>query len=134
MEFLLVAGAVQTIFGVLLFIAPLFLILLILIQRGRGGGLAGAFGGMGGQSAVGTKAGDTFTKITIVAASVWIILCMASVLMLNKSSSKFGSSESQFERTSDNSGIGAEPTDTASPDAEESPDNEPPADGDSGSE
>ena len=134
MQFLLVAGAVQTIFGVLLFIAPLFLILLILIQRGRGGGLAGAFGGMGGQSAFGTKAGDTFTKITIVAASVWIILCMASVLMLNKSSSKFGSSESQFERTSDNSGLGADPADTASPAAEESPDNEPPADGESGSE
>ena len=48
---------------------PLFLILLVLIQRGRGGGLAGAFGGMGGQSAFGTKAGDLFTRITIVVAA-----------------------------------------------------------------
>ena len=38
----------------------LFLIALVLIQRGRGGGLAGAFGGAGGQSAFGTKAGDVF--------------------------------------------------------------------------
>ena len=54
----------------------LFLILLILIQRGKGGGLAGAFGGMGGQSAFGTKAGDTFMRITIVAAAVWFLFCI----------------------------------------------------------
>ena len=54
-----------------------FLILLILIQRGKGGGLAGAFGGMGGQSAFGTKAGDTFMRVTIVAAAVWFLFCIA---------------------------------------------------------
>ena len=41
--------------------------------------MAGAFGGMGGQSAFGTKAGDTFTKITIVVAAFWILLCVATV-------------------------------------------------------
>jgi preprotein translocase subunit SecG len=50
--------------------------LLILIQRGKGGGLAGAFGGMGGQSAFGTKAGDTFMRITIVIAAFWFLLCI----------------------------------------------------------
>ncbi|MDP6059564.1 MAG: preprotein translocase subunit SecG, partial [Pirellulaceae bacterium] len=49
----------------MMFLTALFLILLVLIQRGRGGGLAGAFGGAGGQSAFGTKAGDMFTRITI---------------------------------------------------------------------
>ena len=34
-----------------LLLTCLFLIVLVLIQRGKGGGLAGAFGGMGGQSA-----------------------------------------------------------------------------------
>lgn len=53
----------------------LFLILLILVQRGRGGGLTGALGGPGGQSAFGTKAGDMFTKITSVTALIWIFLC-----------------------------------------------------------
>ncbi len=66
----------------MLFITSLFLILLILIQRGRGGGLSGAFGGAGGQSAFGAKAGDTFTKITVVASSFWIILCIAGAMML----------------------------------------------------
>ena len=54
----------------------IFIILLILIQRGKGGGLAGAFGGMGGQSAFGTKAGDTFMRVTIVAAAIWFLCCV----------------------------------------------------------
>ncbi len=65
-----------------------FLIVLVLIQRGKGGGLAGALGGMGGQSAFGTKAGDTFTKITIGVATLWIILCMVAVGTLAKTESK----------------------------------------------
>ena len=65
--------------GIVLFFTALFLIVLILIQRGKGGGLAGAFGGMGGQSAFGTKAGDLFTKITIGVATLWIVLCMVMV-------------------------------------------------------
>ena len=64
----------------------LFLIGLILLQRGRGGGLAGAFGGMGGQSAFGTKAGDVFTRITICVAAAWILLCAGSVVALHNSS------------------------------------------------
>ena len=52
------------------------LIVLILIQRGKGGGLAGAFGGAGGSSAFGSRAGDTFTKITIYTAAVWFLLIM----------------------------------------------------------
>ncbi len=72
---------------VLLFLLAVFLILLVLVQRGKGGGLAGAFGGMGGQSAFGTKAGDTFTKITVVVAALWIGLCVVSVLVLNTTSS-----------------------------------------------
>ena len=55
---------------VLMLLVAIFLILLVLVQRGRGGGLAGAFGGMGGQSAFGTKAGDLFTRITIGVAAV----------------------------------------------------------------
>ena len=55
----------------LMLLLSFFMIVLILLQRGRGGGLAGAFGGSGGQSAFGAKAGDTFTRITIVVALLW---------------------------------------------------------------
>ena len=58
----------------LLLISGCFLMLIVLVQRGRGGGLAGAFGGLGGQSAFGTKAGDVFTKVTIGVAIFWVIM------------------------------------------------------------
>jgi preprotein translocase subunit SecG len=64
------------IFGFLLSGLAIFLILLVLVQRGRGGGLAGALGGMGGSSAFGAKAGDVFTRITIIVVAIWILLCI----------------------------------------------------------
>ena len=74
----------------LMMLTALFLILLILVQRGKGGGLAGAFGGMGGQSAFGTKAGDTFTRITVGVAAFWILMCLAGKSELgNKPVNKF---------------------------------------------
>jgi preprotein translocase subunit SecG len=79
----------QYILMFLLFFLALFLIVLVLIQRGKGGGLAGAFGGMGGQSAFGTKAGDLFTKITIGVAAVWIILCVLSIKLLTGSGEQY---------------------------------------------
>jgi preprotein translocase subunit SecG len=66
----------------LLVLTAVFLIGLVLVQRGKGGGLAGAFGGLGGQSAFGTKAGDLFTRVTIGAALFWIVLCLAVVNVL----------------------------------------------------
>jgi preprotein translocase subunit SecG len=65
-----------TITSVLLLFVGLLLIFVILLQRGRGGGLAGAFGGAGGQSAFGTKAGDVFTRITIGIAVVWVLMAV----------------------------------------------------------
>ena len=70
------------VFGILMFVVAVFLILLVLVQRGRGGGLTGALGGMGGQSAFGTKAGDMFTRVTMATAGVWIILCMLAIWFL----------------------------------------------------
>jgi len=56
----------------------------VLIQRGKGGGLAGAFGGVGGSSAFGTKAGDVFTRITVGIAIAWILLSMLMVILTNR--------------------------------------------------
>ena len=49
---------------VLWIIAGALLILIVLVQKGKGAGLSGAFGGVGGHSAFGTKAADVFVKIT----------------------------------------------------------------------
>ena len=74
---------------ILLMIISLLLILVVLLQRGRGGGLAGAFGGMGGQSAFGTKAGDVFTKITIGLVTVWVLLAGVSGVLARRYSNVF---------------------------------------------
>lgn len=82
---------VRFLLGLGLSLTALFLILLVLIQRGRGGGLAGAFGGMGGQSAFGTKAGDVFTKITVAVAAFWIVLCILATNVLGRQRTLFSS-------------------------------------------
>jgi preprotein translocase subunit SecG len=64
----------STITTILLGLSGAMMIFIILLQRGRGGGLAGAFGGLGGQSAFGTKAGDVFTKVTAGIAIIWVVL------------------------------------------------------------
>ncbi|OUW81521.1 MAG: preprotein translocase subunit SecG [Saprospirales bacterium TMED214] len=82
MNFLLLGGFVNGMLGFLMAFLSLFLIMLILIQRGKGGGLTGALGGPGGQSAFGSKAGDTFTVVTVVVASIWGFTC-AFAMWLN---------------------------------------------------
>lgn len=62
----------------------ILLILVVLIQRGKGGGLAGAFGGVGGSSAFGSRAGDLFTRITIGMAAAWIIITMIQVKVVQQ--------------------------------------------------
>ncbi len=79
---MLIGALAQYFFGFTIFVLSMFLILLVLVQRGRGGGLTGALGGPGGQSAFGTKAGDLFTRITVGVAAAWIILCASAVFVL----------------------------------------------------
>ena len=64
----------------------LFLILLILIQRGKGGGLAGAFGGVGGSSPFGSRAGDVFTRYTITIATLWLWIVLLQVKVIQERS------------------------------------------------
>jgi len=73
----------------LLMFCGMLLIFIILLQRGRGGGLAGALGGAGGQSAFGTKAGDVFTKITVGLAMVWVLFAVINVYAMRQGSTKF---------------------------------------------
>lgn len=53
--------------AIFFFLACCFMILVVLIQRPKGGGLAGAFGGVGGaqQTAFGAKVGDVLTWVTV---------------------------------------------------------------------
>jgi len=99
---------VRFVLGLLLVLSSLFLILLVLVQRGRGGGLAGALGGMGGQSAFGTKAGDVFTKITVGVAAFWICLCVLAINVLGRQQSLLSGSLGSGAPTAVTAGAGIE--------------------------
>ena len=86
--------------GLLMFVGVLLMVV-ILLQRGRGGGRAGAFGGAGGQSAFGTRAGDVFTKITAVMAIIWVFLAGVSRFALEPAANEVAKefkSKSQLEQ------------------------------------
>ena len=52
------------------------LILIVLIQKGRGGGLSSAFGGGGANSLLGTKTGDFLTWVTISLVALFLIIAV----------------------------------------------------------
>src|SRR5688500_18848354 len=74
--------------GILFIVVCVFLILLILIQKGRGGGLASAFGGAGGNTAFGSKTGDVLTWATSIVFGVFVILAVTMNLVANHIDSK----------------------------------------------
>ena len=98
------ASLTGVLLGWLMAFLSLFLIMLILIQRGKGGGLTGALGGPGGQSAFGSKAGDTFTAITIVVASLWGLTCVITMLVLGDGGSAASATEQGSVQVSEDAG------------------------------
>ena len=68
-------------FITLFIIVCVILILLILIQKGRGGGLASAFGGAGGNTAFGSKTGDVLTWATSIIFGVFLLLAVGLNLL-----------------------------------------------------
>lgn len=60
-----------------------FMILLVLIQKGRGGGLSGAFGGAGGNTAFGAKTGDVLTWVTSATFAIFILTAIFLNLLSN---------------------------------------------------
>src|SRR5579862_4509157 len=70
-------------FLVLFILVCLLLIGLVLIQKGRGGGLASAFGGASGHTPFGTKTGDVLTWTTSVLFGIFILLAIGLNLVVN---------------------------------------------------
>lgn len=70
----LAVGIVMNLLMVLWIAIALFLIMIVLIQKAKGGGLSSAFGGMGASSLLGTKTGDVLTWVTISLAAIFLAL------------------------------------------------------------
>ncbi|MCH8822326.1 MAG: preprotein translocase subunit SecG [Planctomycetes bacterium] len=71
---------------VLFMLVSLGMVLIILVQRPQGGGLAGAFGGAGGSSTdtvFGGRVGDALTVATVVAFALYLLLAVGLNLLDN---------------------------------------------------
>lgn len=64
-------------------IASLFLIAVILLQAGRGGGLSDSFGGSQMQNLFGTKSATVLTRLTAICATLFIITCLSLAIISN---------------------------------------------------
>lgn len=74
-------------------LACLFLILVVLLQSGKAADLAGAFGGMGSQTAFGPRGAATvLTKATTVAAILFMITSMSLSIVATRGGGGSGGS------------------------------------------
>ncbi len=73
---LLAVGLLMKFVAVLFVLVCLVLILVVLMQKGRGGGLSGAFAGGMASGLLGSKTGDFLTWVTIVLVSVFLFLAV----------------------------------------------------------
>ncbi|MHC4644786.1 MAG: preprotein translocase subunit SecG [Planctomycetota bacterium] len=82
-------GFIMSVAAVLFVICAVALILVILIQKGRGGGLTAALGGAGAGGLLGTKTGDFLTWVTIVLVSVFLLLAVVMAKYYRPTTSDF---------------------------------------------
>jgi len=73
---LLAVGFIMKVVAVLFLLCSVALILLILIQKGRGGGLSSAFGGGMASGILGSKTGDFLTWVTIILVGIFLSLAV----------------------------------------------------------
>ena len=74
---MLAVSFIMNVVAVLFVICCVSLVLMILIQKGRGGGLSGAFGGAGaGGGVLGSKTGDFLTWVTIGLVGLFLTLAV----------------------------------------------------------
>ena len=73
---LLAVGFIMKMAAALLVICAVVLILIILVQKGKGGGLGGAFGGGVAGGILGSKTGDFLTWVTVVLAGLFLTLAV----------------------------------------------------------
>ncbi len=64
-------------FTVLLWIVCVLIIAVVLLQTGKGGGMAGVFGGGAGpESLLGTRATSFLVKVTVVLCLLFLTICL----------------------------------------------------------
>ena len=69
-----------------------FMVVVVLLQSGKAADLAGAFGGMGSQTAFGPRGSATIlSKATTIAAALFMVTSISLAILANRGSSSSGS-------------------------------------------
>ncbi len=92
---LLALSFFMTVVAVVWFVCAVVLILVILIQKGKGGGLSGAFGGGMASGLLGSKTGDFLTWATIVLVGIFILLSVTLAKYYRPTVSDLDTSQTQ---------------------------------------
>ena len=100
--------------AVVLFLLSLFLVFLIMIQRGKGGGIAGSLTGTA-QSAFGARGGDMLMWWTIGFTGVWIVLSCVTIMLYSspKQLADDNKGKGSFQEETNTSQVGGAETSTA---------------------
>jgi len=69
-----------------------FMVIVVLLQSGKAADLAGAFGGMGSQTAFGPRGSATIlSKATTIAAALFMVTSLSLAILANRGASSTGS-------------------------------------------
>jgi len=92
---LLAVSFVMKFVAAIFLICAIVLILIILVQKGRGGGLGAALGGGLASGLLGTKTGDFLTWVTIVLVGIFLTLAVVMAKFYKPSVSGFDTDRQQ---------------------------------------
>ena len=104
------ASFIMKVVAVVFVVCSVVLVLVILIQKGRGGGLSAAFGGGMAGGLLGSKTGDFLTWFTIALVALFLGLAVIMAKFYRPSVSDFGEDQAQQP-----SAQRQQPTDTEQP-------------------
>jgi preprotein translocase subunit SecG len=90
---ILAISFIMKITAVLFVLCSVLLILIILVQKGRGGGLSGAFGGGMASGLLGSKTGDFLTWVTIVLVAIFLSLAVLMTKFYRPTVTEYGAIE-----------------------------------------
>ena len=105
-------GFVTGLTGVVYFITCIILVIVVLMQEPKGGGLSSAFGGSGLDTAFGASIGRKMSSFTVWLAVFFLILTIGLAILTKTSSGAMSGSMMQgVEKTHAPAGPGEQPAD-----------------------
>jgi preprotein translocase subunit SecG len=108
-------------------IVCLFLIVVVLLQSGKAADLAGAFGGMGSQTAFGPRGSATLlSKATTLAAAIFMITSLTLAILATRGAASSGSVLERQKAPAKSGPAQSGPAKTATPAIPRTPQSRPP--------